>query len=134
VFLGVVAWVVWRERGQKQHGVGARALNAVFTGAGLANLVLAIVFQYGAFKTQNFIIWLYHPVVVCMFQGVAWYVAWTIQKRAWLGAVSFGWFAATIACGLLIDQIGYFLLTLGIALILLMGVPGYVMMRAAKSD
>jgi hypothetical protein len=133
VFIGIVAWVVWKQRGQKQHGVASRALNAVFTGAGLANLVLAVVFQYGAFRTGNFIIWLYHPVVVCMFQGVAWYVAWVIQKRAWLGVVSLGWFATTIACGLLIDQIAYFMLTLGISLLVCMAVPGYVMIRAAKA-
>jgi hypothetical protein len=133
VFLAIVCWVVWKQRGEKRGGAASRAMNAVFQGAGLANLVMACVFAYGADKTQLFTVWLYHPIVVCMFQGVAWYVAWTIQKRAWLGAVSFGWFATTIACGLLIDQVGYYLLTLGVALIVFMALPGYVMMRTAHA-
>ena len=130
-FLVVLGWVIWQSRGEKQGGAASRAMNAAFTGAGLANLVMALVFAYGASTMQNFTIWLYHPIVVCMFQGVAWYVAWMIRRRAWLGAASLGWFATTIVCGLLINHAGYFLLTLGTALLVLMALPGYVMLRTA---
>lgn len=133
IFLGLVFYVIWRERNAKQSGVAARALNAVFSGAGLANLVMALVFAYGSNVTDNFTIWLYHPVVVCMFQGVAWYVAWVIRRRAWVGLVAIGWFATTVACGLLIQQVGWFLLVLGVALLAFMALPGYAIMRVAKA-
>lgn len=133
LFMCVVFYVIWRERKVTQSGVSGRALNAVFTGAGLANLVMALVFAYGSNTTGNFMIWLYHPVVVCMFQGVAWYVAWVIRRRAWLGLVSLGWFATTIACGLLIQNVGPFLLVLGSGLLACMALPGYVIMRIAKA-
>jgi hypothetical protein len=132
VFLVVVAKVIWRERKAPKGGPTTRALNAVFQGAGIANLVMALVFAYGAHRAQDFTVWLYHPVVVCMFQGVAWYVAWVIRKRAWLGAVSLGWFAVTVALGLAIGNTGAFLLIIAAALFALMAAPGYAMMRLAK--
>jgi hypothetical protein len=120
--------------GKTERGAGARALNAVFQGAGIANLILAGVFAYGASLMQSAQVWLYHPTVICMFQGVAWYVAWAIRRQAWTGAVALGWFASTIACGLLITQPVYFLLTLGVALIAFMAIPGYLMIRTSKSQ
>jgi len=135
VFLVVLAVVIWKaRRTATAGGAASRALSAAFQGAGLANLVMAFVFAYGAYKAHSLTIWLYHPIVVCMFQGVAWFVAWTIRRRAWVGLVAAGWFVVTIACGLLVGDIGVFILTLGIALIILMALPGYVMMRAAKAQ
>jgi hypothetical protein len=132
IFLVIVGKVIWKERKAPKGGPTTRALSAVFQGAGLANLVLAFVFAYGAYKTQSMTVWLYHPVVVCMFQGVAWYVAWTIRKRAWVGFVSLGWFAVTIALGVTIDNVGAFLLIIAVALFVLMMVPGYAMMRLGR--
>jgi hypothetical protein len=132
IFLVIVGVVIWRERKAPKGGPATRALTAVFTGAGLANLVMAFVFAYGAYKAQNFTVWLYHPIVVCMFQGVAWYVAWTIRRRAWVGLVSLGWFAVTIALGVTIDNPGAFLLIIAVALFLLMALPGYAMMRLGR--
>lgn len=132
IFLVIIGTVIWKERKAPKGGPTTRALTAVFQGAGLANLVLAFVFAYGAHKAQSVTVWLYHPVVVCMFQGVAWYVAWTIRRRAWVGLVSLGWFAVTIALGVMIDDAGAFLLTIAVALFLLMALPGYAMMRIAQ--
>ncbi len=134
LFIVVLSMVIWKSRKATPAGVASRALNAAFQGAGLANLVMAFVFAYGANKAHSMTLWLYHPVVVCMFQGVAWYVAWTIRREAWIGVVSLGWFVTTISCGMLVDQPGSFLLVLAIALLLLMAIPGYVMMRAGKTQ
>lgn len=134
VFVAILGFVIWRERSAKQSGVAARALNAVFQGAGLANLVMAFVFAYGANVAESMTIWLYHPVVVCMFQGVAWYVTWVIRRRAWLGFVALGWFATTVACGVLINNIALFLLVLGVGLLACMAIPGYAIMRLAKAQ
>ncbi|HWB46853.1 MAG TPA: hypothetical protein VG900_15555 [Hyphomicrobiaceae bacterium] len=135
LFLAVLGAVLWRVRKTPQTtGVATRALNAAFQGAGLANLVMAFVFAYGANTAHNFTIWLYHPIVVCMFQGVAWFVAWTIRRRAWVGLVALGWIVTTITLGVLVGNIAGYLLTLGLGLILFMGVPGYAMMRSGKAS
>lgn len=133
IFCVILGIIIWKDRKQPVTGVAARALGAVFQGAGIANLVLAIVFAYGATKAESFGLWLYHPIVVCMVQGVAWYVAWAIMRRTWLGFVAIGWFITTIALGVtLYIDIGTFLLVLGIALIVLMAIPGWVIWRGAK--
>ncbi|MGD9968096.1 MAG: hypothetical protein AB7T59_16375 [Hyphomonadaceae bacterium] len=132
VFCLVLAIIIWKDRKKAPGGAAARALSAVFQGAGLANLVMAFVFAYGAEQSENFGLWLYHPIVVCMFQGVAWYVAWVIMRRAWLGLVSFGWFLATIGLGVtLYIDIGAYLLVLSLALILCMAIPGWLIWRGA---
>ena len=68
-----LAMIIWKDRKTPPGGVASRALGAVFQGAGIANLVMAFVFAYGAARFESFGLWLYHPIVVCMFQGVAWY-------------------------------------------------------------
>jgi len=133
LFLGLVAWIVWRDRRMPpSRGVGTRALEAAFQSAGLANLVMAFVFGYGAAKAQNMTIWFYHPIVVCMIQGVAWYVAWRIQRKTWLGLVALGWFASTAALGVLVGTPGM-LAVLALTLFLCMALPGYIMLRQSKT-
>jgi hypothetical protein len=134
VFCVILGIIIWKDRKMPKGGVASRALGAVFQGAGLANLVMAIVFAYGASKAENFGLWLYHPIVVCMIQGVAWYVAWAILRRPWVGLVAFGWFVTTLALGIaLYIDIGAFLLVLGVALIVCMAIPGWVIWRGAKT-
>jgi hypothetical protein len=133
VFCVILGIIIWKDRRMPAGGAAARALGAVFQGAGLANLVMACVFAYGASKAESFGLWLYHPIVVCMFQGVAWYVAWSILRRAWLGLVALGWFVTTVALGVVLySDIGAYLLILGVALIVCMAIPGWVIWRGAK--
>lgn len=133
LFCGILTVIIWKNRKTKVTGVAARALGAVFQGAGLANLVMAFVFAYGASKAESFGLWLYHPIVVCMFQGVAWFVAWVILRRTWLGFAAAGWFVTTVALGVAVyASIGAYLLILSIALIVLMAIPGWVIWRGAK--
>jgi hypothetical protein len=132
LFCAVLTVIVWKSRKAPEGGPSSRALGAVFQGAGLANLVMAFVFAYGAYKFETPGLWLYHPVVVCMFQGVAWYVAWVILRRAWLGFVAIGWFATTVGLGSVIGDGGWYLAILSVALIVLMAIPGWVIWRGAK--
>lgn len=132
VFVAVLAVIIHRDRKSAAGGAASRGLAAVFQGAGIANLAMVFVFAYGAHKFETPWLWLYQPVVVCMFQGVAWYVAWTIVRRAWLGFVALGWFAATIALGAVVGDAGPYLLILSITLILCMAVPGWLIWRGAK--
>ena len=129
IFIGVLVMIIVRERNAPPGGPAARALESVFQGAGIANLVMAFVFAYGAEAFDAPGLWLYHPVVVCMFQGVAWFVAFNVLRKSWLGFVAAGWFATTIALGVLMSNIGAFVLVLAIALSVLMMIPGWIIWR-----
>ena len=131
LFVGVLVMIIIKDRKAPAGGPAARALGSVFQGAGIANLVMAFVFAYGAEAFEAPGLWLYHPVVVCMFQGVAWYVAFNVLRKSWLGAVAAGWFATVIALGMLMSNIGAFVLVLAIALTLLMMIPGWIIWRGA---
>jgi hypothetical protein len=64
---------------------------------------------------------------------VAWFVAWTILRRSWLGLVAVGWFVMTVALGVAVfEDVGTYLLILGVGLFGLMALPGYIMWRGAK--
>ena len=128
VSVPVIIHVSWKSRKSGEQGVATRALNAAYGSAGLANLAIAIVFGYVASTQKNMLIWLLYPVVICAFLGAVWYVAYMIRRKLWLVGVSAGWFVTTVTLGLLIRQTQTYLLILGIALILLMGGSGWMMM------
>ncbi|CAM3275170.1 hypothetical protein [Asticcacaulis taihuensis] len=128
VSVPVIIYVSWQSRKNGEQGVATRALNAAYGSAGLANLAIAIVFGYVASTQKNMLIWLLYPVVICAFLGAVWYVAYMIRRKLWLVGVSAGWFVTTVTLGLLIRQTQTYLLILGIALILLMGGSGWMMM------
>ncbi|MBX9746372.1 MAG: hypothetical protein K2X34_05695 [Hyphomonadaceae bacterium] len=129
IFVGVLVMIIIKDRNAPPGGPAARALGSVFQGAGLANLAMAFVFGYGAQAFEAPGLWLYHPVVVCMFQGVAWYVAFNVLRRNWLGVVAAGWFVTTIVLGTLMSNTGAFVLVLAIALSALMMIPGWIIWR-----
>lgn len=133
IFLGWMFWMMWRERKDSQQGVATRALNAAYGSAGLTNLSMCVVLGWVSYTEQNFLIWLLYPAVVSALQGTCWYVAWTIRRKLWLGAVSAGWFATSVTLGFLITHVGYYLLVFTIALFALMAAPGYAMMRQEKA-
>ncbi len=133
IFLGVMGYMLWRDRRDSQHGVATRAMNAAFGGAGLANLSMCIVFGYVSSAEKNFLIWMLYPAVVAALQGAAWYIAYMIRRRLWLAAVSGGWFATAVALGFLIHDMPNYLLLFSLALFVLMAAPGYVMVRHGKA-
>jgi hypothetical protein len=133
IFVAILVVITMKDAKAPPGGPAARALGAVFQGAGLANLAMAFVFGYGAAVYETPGLWLYHPVVVCMFQGVAWFVAFNVLRRNWLGFVAVGWFATTIGLGVLMTNTGAFVLVLAIALFVLMSIPGWIIWRGAKA-
>ncbi len=90
------------------------------------------VFASNAIQQKNLLIWFLYPAVVCAIQGAVWYIAFMLRRRAWLGVVAFGWFATAIALGFLIGTPDY-ALVLGVALVLFMAVPGFVLIRLARA-
>jgi hypothetical protein len=102
-------------------------------GAGLANLVLSGVFGLVAWQLGSETIWLLYPVTTCVLLGLAWFVAYMVRKRAWLASVSGGWFVTAVSLGLLVGRgdLSSYVLLLGLALLVLMALPGWAMMRGA---
>lgn len=132
IFLGWIAWLAWRNRGDKTQGIATRAISAAYSSAGLANLAMCVMLGYVSWSEKNFLIWLLYPAVVSALQGACWYIAYMIRRKLWLAAVSAGWFLTAIALGFLIRDTANYLFVFGIALFLLMAVPGYVMMRHGR--
>ncbi|RZJ38489.1 MAG: hypothetical protein EON86_15655, partial [Brevundimonas sp.] len=79
-FLAVLTWAILRDRKQGASSRGplaSRTLNAAFSATGMANTAVIIVFAVGAWRDQDFGIWLYYAAIVFALQAAAWFVAWT---------------------------------------------------------
>jgi hypothetical protein len=135
IFIVAITRITIRDKGASQHSVGTRAINAAFGGGGLAALTTALIFGYLALRYQNMGTWLLHPTMICVVQGTVWYTAYAIRRRGWFGLISAGWFATSLVLAWLLgigDEklIWLFLLVLAAALLGLMALPGWIMMRA----
>jgi hypothetical protein len=131
IFLGFVIYLSLKERNAGPKPVAARAVNAAFTSAGIGNLFISSAFGYTASIEKSMTVWLLYPVVICVFQGAVWYIAYIIRKKIWLAAVSVAWFSTSVALTILLKSIPDYLLVLGFALVFIMGGSGYYMMRLA---
>jgi len=131
VFVVVVAPMLWVYRRSPATGLANRAIGAAFSGVGLANLSMITVFATVAIRHHNMTIWMLYPAVVFAFQGAAWFLAASLQRRAWMGAVAVGWLAAAICLGLTVDSPAYVAVA-GVALLGLMALPGAVLLRQAR--
>lgn len=130
LFLIVCLISAWKDRANSfGTGVARRAVGAAFAGAGLANLVLAMVFGWIAWQKGDLNIWLFFPVVVCALQGAIWYAAAIIRRRLWMGIAAAGWFVSAAGLGLLLGYTSLYLWGLSAILFCLMAIPGYVMQR-----
>lgn len=114
-------------------GVTSRAVAAVFSAVGAANLFLIAVFAATALREHSMTIWLLYPCVVLVLQGAAWMVAWTLRRQAWFAVVAAGWFVTGLAMGLSVENIGWFILLAGIGFFAFMLAPGLVLMRQART-
>jgi tetrahydromethanopterin S-methyltransferase subunit F len=132
VFLAILAHLIIRDRKISHNGVGTRAMNAAFGGAGLAAMTTTFIFGYLAVRQQSLMIWLFHPMMICVVQGTVWYIAYAIRRRGWIGLVSGGWFATALVLTLLIGA-HWFVLLLGFSLLLLMALPGWLLVRTGPA-
>lgn len=132
VFLGVVAYVSWKNRNISQGSINNRAVGAVFGATGMANLVLIAAIGYRAYVDQSLATWLIYPIVVFVLQGAAWLASYMLMRRAWHGLVALGWFATSLGMALTLGELN-FAVVVGVALILFMAVPGYIIMRHPRA-
>jgi hypothetical protein len=133
VFLVVLGVILWTHRAQGSPGLANRAVALAFGAAGITNLAMVTVFGVTAGRHQSLTIWLLYPTLVFALQGAAWYIAAGLQRRAWMGAISAGWFTASVALGLSVDAPIRYLAVSGLALFGLMAVPGALLLRRART-
>ena len=114
-------------------GVGSRALNTAFGSMGLSILVTGTIFAYVAIREHSFTIWLFHPIMVGVAQGVGWFMASQIRRRGWYGIVAAGWFATALLLATLMHNLDAYVLVIGAALFGLMALPGWVLWRSARA-
>lgn len=131
LFVILMTVVIVIDRKRPTGGVANRAVNAAFIGAGIANLALVLIFAAAAARHHDFRYWLFHPAVVFVLQGAAWYVVFMLRKRLWMLVVAAGWLVSGVAMGLLIERSDLYLLVASFGLFAWMMVPGYAMMRQA---
>lgn len=134
-FLAILTWAILRDRKDdvtRRGPVASRALNAAFSAAGMANTAVIIVFGVGAYRDQDFAIWLYYAAIVFALQAAAWYGAWMLKRKGWMLAVALGGWAAAVALGVLVRQPVIYLYVCTAALFLLFALPGWIIFRAAR--
>ena len=134
LFLIALVLVVRQGRKSPQTGVATRAMNAAWSSTGLVTMTVIVVFAFNAWREQSLLIWLLYPIIVCAVQGGVWYVAYMIRKRAWLAGVSAGWLVSAMALGFMTRNMDLYGLTIGIALLLFMALPGWIMVRQAARE
>lgn len=132
VFAAIMAWIILRDR-PRHVGGASRAVGTVFASVGLANVALCISLGSIALRLHSQTIWLIYPVVVMVLQGMAWLVAFQMRRRAWVGLVALGWFAAGIGMAVFIDNMVGFLAFGALGVFGCMAIPGFHMMRQPHS-
>ncbi len=135
LFLFIIFFYVWRDRKSPfGNSVTKRAINAAFSGAGIANLILALVFGWVAYQLKSWSVWVLFPIVVCALQGAIWYATSIIRRSLWMGVVAAGWYASAAMLGAFFSNIIAYHWGLTFALLLCMALPGYIMLRFGKPE
>jgi hypothetical protein len=132
LFAVALTVIIVRGRGVASTGLMARAIAAVFGAVGMANLALVAVIGSVAWREHSLTTWLIYPCTVFVLQGMAWFVAFLLRRRAWLALVAAGWIACALAMAWSIDKTPYFIAAAGFGLIGCVLAPGFVMMRLAR--
>ena len=135
-FLVILTWAILRDRkaGPTHRGpLASRTLNAAFNATGMANTAVIIVFAVGAWRDQDFGIWLYYAAIVFALQAAAWFVAWTLKRKGWMLATALGGWVAAVALGVLVREPLAYLGVCTVALFLLFALPGLILYRDARA-
>lgn len=135
-FLSILTWAILKDRrdGALNRGpTTTRTLNAAFNATGMANLAVIIVFGVGAYRDQDFAIWLYYAAIVFALQAAAWYMAWTLKRKGWMLATALGGWVTAVTLGVLVREPLLYLGVCTVALFLLFALPGWVMFRDARA-
>ena len=136
-FLAVLTWAILKDRrdgvSTARGPMATRTLNAAFSSAGMANAAVIIIFGVGAWRDQDFAIWLYYAAIVFALQAAAWYMAWMLKRKGWMLATALGGWITAVALGVLVREPFLYLGVCTVALFLLFALPGWLMFRDARA-
>ncbi len=144
VFDGTITavWLVFAFRlrwggpglGQALHtGATARAFGAACAGVGLALLAILIVFAIAAVRLGAPQIFILYPSMAFIVFGAASLVRFFLWRRLPVLGVALGWFAAAFIMAAA-PGVATFIAIAGLAMLLLMALPGWAMLRAAQRE
>jgi len=134
VFLGLLVWL--RRRGNARPGAqspGNRAAGAAWAAIGWSIFVISLAIAILSARTQSYIPTLIFPPLILGLYGMGWSVAAAMSGKRWIWMTAIGSYAgALLVAWLAIDPVVY--LVYSAALLLLMALPGYILMRQEPSD
>lgn len=135
VFSVLWTWISLRSR-RTGHpaspGVKNRTGGGALAGAFAGHLVMLGALVIVAIRQGNSIFVELAPLVLFTLQGALWFVIHALRRERWQLLEAWGWFAATLALAPLVGTEAYGP-GVGLAVIVLMIIPGVVMLRAARA-
>jgi hypothetical protein len=134
ILIGFTSWQGWRLRKARAADPASRAIDAVFSGAGIANVAVVAIIVLAAVGQRAYTMIFVYVAVLFAFQGACWFVVYRLRKRLWMLILALAWLASGIGMGAALGA-GKLHAFIGIAtfdLWVLMALPGYVMLRTAR--
>jgi hypothetical protein len=114
-------------------GLTTKAIRTAFAAIGISVLALIAVIGAVAIREQSLTVWLIFPCTVFVLQGTAWLLAFLLRRHSWQGVIAAGWFATGIAMAIFVTRQDIYILLAGVGLLGFMALPGYLMLRYARS-
>jgi hypothetical protein len=132
VFLALLIWILTQRAVPQSPTAVNRAIGAVFGSVGLANLMMILIFGSLAWREHSLLIWLIYPCIVMILQGMAWLVAGSLRRRAWMGVVAIGFFITGVGMSFAIKTMDAYIVIAGLGMVAFMAVPGALMVRQSR--
>jgi hypothetical protein len=128
------SWQGWRLRKTRAPNAASRAIDAMFSGAGLANVAVIAAIVAAAVGQRAYMMILVYPAVLFAFQGACWFVVYRVRKQLWMLAVALAWVASGVGMGVALGmmQLHAYVAIATFDLWVLMALPGYLMLRNAR--
>lgn len=132
--IAFTSWQAWRRRSRSAPTPTGRAIEAVFQGAGLANLAIIAAIVVAAVGLRAYTMIFVYAAVIFALQGACWYVMWRLRRRAWMLLVALLWFASAVGLGwaLAAGETHAFIAIAAFDIWFLMALPGAVLLHTAR--
>jgi hypothetical protein len=132
VFLALLIWILTQRKVPQAPTAVNRAIGAVFGSVGLANLMMILIFGSISWREHSTLIWLIYPCIVMILQGMAWLVAGSLRRKAWMGVVALGFFITGLGMSFAIKNLDAYITITGLGMIAFMAAPGALMIRQSR--
>lgn len=128
--------LVWNRQVRSKPGASAvsnRATAVIWRALGAFSAAVFLAAIAAAWRLHSGLVFAIFPALILAFYGAAWLLSAHLSGLKWLRLVAGGCFLAAAVSGLLIDQVDLYLL-FAAALLLLVALPGWLLMRGEPSE